>query len=140
MRVFAVMAVGCCALAVGGVARSAAPKELVLNTVQQGSQKATKTGYTLSERLDSSTGQKIGKAATVCMYTPPKAQLHSSASCRINFVFKDGTINANAVVSFRDNSATLKVTGGTGTYKGVGGHGRLSEIRPGVSEVDLKLS
>jgi hypothetical protein len=32
------------------------------------------------------------------------------------------------------------VTGGTGKYKGVGGQGRLSEIRPGNSEVDLKLS
>jgi len=140
MRVVAVMAVGCCALAVGAAARAAGPRELVFNTVQQGGQKTTRTGYTLAERLNSSTGHKIGTAATVCTYTPPKAQLHSGASCRIRFVVADGTISVNAAIDFRDNSGKLQVTGGTGAYKGAGGHGRLSEIRPGISEVDLKLS
>jgi hypothetical protein len=139
MRFFAVIAVASFALAVGAAARAAAPSELVFDTVE-GKQKTTKTGYTLSERLTSSTGQRIGTAAVVCTYTPPKAQLHSGASCRIRFVFTDGTISAKAAIAFRDNSGKLRVTGGTGTYKGVGGQGRLSEIRPGNSEVDLKLS
>jgi hypothetical protein len=139
MRFFAVIAVASFALAVGAVARAAAPSELVFDTLE-GKQKTTKTGYSLSERLTSSTGQKIGTAAVVCTYTPPKAQLHSGASCRIRFVFTDGTISAKAAIAFRDNSGKLRVTGGTGKYKGVGGQGRLSEIRPGNSEVDLKLS
>jgi hypothetical protein len=139
MRFFAVIAVASFALAVGAAARAAAPSELVFDTVE-GKQKTTKTGYTLTERLTSSTGQRIGTAAVVCTYTPPKAQLHSGASCRIRFVFTDGTISAKAAIAFRDNSGKLRVTGGTGTYKGVGGQGRLSEIRPGNSEVDLKLS
>jgi hypothetical protein len=139
MRFFAVIAVASFALAVGAAARAAAPSELVFDTVE-GKQKTTKTGYTLTERLTSSTGQRIGTAAVVCTYTPPKAQLHSGASCRISFVFKDGTISAKAAIAFRDNGGKLRVTGGTGTYKGVGGQGRLSEIRPGNSEVDLKLS
>jgi hypothetical protein len=139
MRFFAVMVVSCLALAVGAGARAAAPSELVFDTVQ-GSQKATKAGYTLSERLNSGTGQRIGTAAVVCTYTPPKAQLHSGASCRIRFVFTDGTISTRATIVFRDNSGKLRVTGGTGKYKGTGGQGTLSEVRPGLSEVDLKLS
>jgi hypothetical protein len=139
MRVFAVIAVVCFALAAGAGARAAAPSELVFNTVE-GKQKPTKTGYTLSERLNSNTGQRIGNAAAVCTYTPPKAQLHSGASCHIRFVFADGTVSTNAVIAFRDNSGTLRVTGGTGTYTGVGGQGRITEIRPGISEIDLKLS
>jgi hypothetical protein len=139
MRAFAVMAVLCFALAAGAGARAAAPSELVFNSVE-GKQKPTKTGYTLSERLNSSTGQRIGTAAVVCTYTPPKVQLHSGASCRIRFVFRDGTISAKAAIAFSDNSGKMRVTGGTGTYTGVGGQGRISEIRPGLSEIDLKLS
>jgi hypothetical protein len=139
MRFFALMAVGCLALAVGAGVRAAAPSELVFDTVQ-GSQKTIKTGYTLNERLNSSTGQRIGTATVACTYTPPKVQLHSGASCLIHFVFKDGTISTKAAIAFTDNSGKLRVTGGTGTYKGLGGQGRISEIRPGLSEVDLKLS
>jgi hypothetical protein len=141
MRPLAVMTVVCLALSVGAGAgaRAAAPSQLIFDTVQ-GSQKTTKTGYTLSERLQSPTGQKIGTATVVCTYTPPKAQLHSGASCSIRFVFKDGTISAKAALAFKNNGGRVRVTGGTGTYKGLAGQGTLSEIRPGVSEVDLQLS
>ena len=140
MRGFAVAATVCLALAVGTWARAAATSDLIFDTVQQGSPKTSKTGYTLSERLNSPTGQRLGTATAVCAYTPRNAQLHSGASCNIRFVFKDGTISSTATIAFKDNSGELRVTGGTGTYKGVTGRGALTEIRPGVSEVDLKLS
>jgi hypothetical protein len=120
------------ALTVGAALAAAAPQTMSFTSVTV-SQKQTKSGFS-SDSNDLAGGKKVGTDHLKCTFTSK-----NKASCMVTVIRPKGTIAVAFTTSGNATGGPLKITGGTGTWKGAGGTGTYKNLNKDGSKTAVTL-
>jgi hypothetical protein len=83
--------------------------------------------------------KKVGTIDGVCHVTYLVDEETGTSLCAVTLSLRKGSLTAQGVVRFDDDSARFAVTGGTGRYAGAGGEARVRFIDDETARIYISL-